>query len=156
VFRGLAKYVVLSAFVWAAVWLPAQSTNDLARPTPPDSMYLSQGRYIYQRNCVMCHGKRGDGKGELGQSIVPPPRDFTIADFKFRSIPGALPSDSDLERTISKGVAGSAMPVFQGALTPREIHAVAQYIKDFSPKWKRPEDSIKSNPPKAEARVSKP
>jgi mono/diheme cytochrome c family protein len=35
-----------------------------------------QGHFVYMKNCVFCHGKRGDGKGDMGLTVQPPPRDF--------------------------------------------------------------------------------
>src|ERR1043166_2764521 len=46
-----------------------------------------QGHFVYMKNCVFCHGKRGDGKGEMGLAVQPPPRDFGAGVFKYRSTP---------------------------------------------------------------------
>ena len=102
---------------------------------PPDTSQFLRGRFVYQKNCLVCHGRRGDGRGEMGLSLKPRPRDFTAGIFKFRSTPsGALPTEDDLTRTIRQGIAGSAMPAF-GALPERELRAVIQYVKSFSSKW---------------------
>ncbi len=118
---------------------PISRASEFFRPADPQ--YLSQGRYVFERNCATCHGLRGNGRGEWAAALIPAPRDFTRGIFKFRSTPsGSLPLDEDLERTVREGVAGSAMPVFGGTLTAREIHAVIQYVKSFSPKWNHREN----------------
>jgi cytochrome c oxidase cbb3-type subunit 2 len=68
------------------------------------------------------------------------PRNFKEAVFKYRSTPsGMLPTDADLERTIRKGVAGTAMPAFT-RLPDKDIRAVIEFIKSFSPAWNKSEN----------------
>ena len=48
-------------------------------PSPPKKTpeLLSQGKKLYDQNCVTCHGPKGDGKGQLGAALKPAPSDFT-------------------------------------------------------------------------------
>lgn len=115
----------------------ASSTNNPAF-RPPDETLIPQGRFVYERNCAVCHGKYGDGRGEMGLTVKPRPRNFNKAVFKFRSTPpGFLPTDDDLAHTIRQGLSGTAMPTFQN-LSDRDVAAVAQYVKTFSSKWTKP------------------
>lgn len=115
----------------------AAATNTPAFRPIQDSL-LPEGRYVFERNCVICHGKWGDGRGEMARDLVPRPRKFTSGVFKFRSTPsGALPTDADLTRTIRGGLFGTAMPTFQH-LSDREVSAVIEYLKTFSRKWTEP------------------
>ncbi|MBZ5574388.1 MAG: cytochrome c [Acidobacteriia bacterium] len=94
-----------------------------------------RGKDLYQRYCIYCHGKYGDGQGENAFYLDPKPRDFTTAVFKCRSTPtGTLPLDSDLYDTISRGVHGSGMPSWK-PLTRQERVDLIAYIKSFSPKF---------------------
>ena len=43
----------------------------------PDDSALLPGLMVYQKNCVMCHGSSGDGRGEMGLTVQPRPRDST-------------------------------------------------------------------------------
>lgn len=114
----------------------AETNTPPFQPTLPDVSLRPQGRYVYQRNCEVCHGSNGDGRGELGRELKPPPRNFARAVFKYRSTPpGALPTDADLASTIRGGLAGTAMPVF-GNLSEREIKSVIEYVKGFSSRWR--------------------
>jgi mono/diheme cytochrome c family protein len=98
------------------------------------------GHFVYMKNCVFCHGQRGDGKGEMGLSVQPLPRDFAAGVFKYRSTPsGSLPTDVDLTRTVREGIPGTAMPAFE-KLPARDVKAVIEYVKSFSPKWRRIEN----------------
>lgn len=97
------------------------------------------GRYVYERNCQICHGRRGDGEGEWSPGLLPRPRSFREAHFKYRSTPfGKLPTDADLRRTIRGGRSNTAMGMFT-KLSEREVDAVIVYIKTFSRKWKNDE-----------------
>jgi mono/diheme cytochrome c family protein len=99
-----------------------------------------QGHFVYMKNCVFCHGKRGDGKGEMGLTVQPRPRDFGSGVFKYHSTPsGSLPTNDDLARTIREGIPDTAMPAFT-ALPQRDVQAVIEYVKTFSPRWRRPEN----------------
>lgn len=95
----------------------------------------SRGRAVYNNYCRACHGENGDGHGFSSPGLRPPPRDFTQAIFKFGHVPiGSLPPDSELKRTIRKGLNGTAMLPWD--LSDEELDAVVKYIKHFSPRWK--------------------
>jgi mono/diheme cytochrome c family protein len=99
-----------------------------------------QGKYVYERNCIVCHGPRGDGNGELSPTLKPKPRSFREGMFKFRSTPyGMLPTDADLRHTITGGLSGTAMGMF-GHLQAEEVDAVIAYLKSFSRRWKKLEN----------------
>ena len=77
---------------------------------------------MYERQCVICHGRWGDGRGDMARGMIPRPRRFTAGVFKYRSTPsGFLPTDADLARTIRGGIAGTSMPVFAGVLSERDV-----------------------------------
>jgi plastocyanin len=126
VLRVTAVALSVSAVSLAATTLgpPAGRTGDAA-----------QGKNVYQRYCIQCHGRKGDGAGEAANWTTPRPRDFRQGLFKFRSTTvGSLPQESDLYRTISDGLYGTSMPPF-GAIEPRARQDVIAYIKTFSPRW---------------------
>lgn len=91
-----------------------------------------RGKAAYERYCIFCHGREGDGRGESAPYLNPKPRDFTKAVFKCRSTAsGSLPLDSDLYDTISRGVHASGMPSWKPLLRQERADLVA-YIKTFS------------------------
>jgi cytochrome c oxidase cbb3-type subunit 3 len=76
----------------------------------------SRGRTLYAENCAACHG--GQGKGGFGlplnlQSFL------TIADIGY------------LTRSMRYGRPIRAMPSFEGKLEPKDMRAVAYYIKSW-------------------------
>ena len=107
---------------------------------PPDESLYAMGRFVYERNCLVCHGRWGDGDGELAKGMIPKPRKFSAGIFKYRTTPaGALPTDEDLTRTIRGGRANTSMPYFT-QLSDREVRAVVEFIKFFSPRWRKLEN----------------
>ena len=46
------------------------------------NLYM-EGKYVYERNCIVCHGQRGDGAGEMSLQLLPKPRSFREGMFKF-------------------------------------------------------------------------
>ena len=112
---------------------------------PPNPTLLTHGEWVYRGLCIGCHGVAGDGNGavwELADEYAPEhklprkPRDFTEAVFKIRSTPsGSFPTDTDLFKSISRGlVADHDMPSFK-FLPERDRWAVVAYIKTLSPRW---------------------
>lgn len=100
---------------------------------------LNEGLSLYARYCSTCHGVDGRADTPAGRQLDPRPRDFSVAAFKHKTEAGdSLPSDADLARTIRDGVAGTGMPPWS-TLSDRELHAVIQYLKTFSPRWRSAE-----------------
>lgn len=100
---------------------------------------LTEGQRAYLQYCRACHGDAGDGKGPAARGLRPPPRDFTLGVFKFGAVAGgALPNDADLERVIRDGLHGTAMLAWDGVPAPK-VHAVVQYLKTFSDRWREEE-----------------
>lgn len=109
-----------------------------------DTKQIEEGRRVYNRHCVICHGDKGDGKGlmgvihrvqQKGMVIHTYPRDFTAGMYKFRSTPsGYLPTEDDLLRIVSEGIARSGMPSHND-LTLDEQKAAIAFIKTFSKRW---------------------
>ena len=107
-----------------------------ARHEPAGPQTIARGRTVYEANCVQCHGARGAGDGFGAPFLVPPPRDFTTAQFKFRTTEsGSLPTDEDLFRTISRGANGTGMPPWQYLLPEGDRWALVDYVKSFSPQF---------------------
>jgi mono/diheme cytochrome c family protein len=100
--------------------------------TPPAKLaaQLEEGRKVFEANCLPCHGAEGKGDGVAAAALDPKPRDFTDAAYmKTRSV-------ATLRKVITEGgqsVGLSAtMVAWGGTLTPDQIDAVLQYVRQFS------------------------
>ena len=120
-------------------------TNELqwsgsAEPTPASGdkfvvgfgRALQQGRAVYMKNCMHCHGVSGDGAGPTAQYLYPRPRDYRLGKFKFTSTLAAEKvSRDDLHRIVKYGIPGTYMPSFL-LLGEAETKSVVEYVRWLS------------------------
>jgi len=128
--RWLFKYFSSFAFCMSALF------GILSFPVIVGSQEKAiEGRKVYEKYCIGCHGEKGDGNGVAAEDLIIKPRDFTLGLFKFKSTPtGSLPTDDDLKKTITTGLPTSAMPGFR--LVPdADKENVIAYIKSLSDRW---------------------
>ena len=139
--KRLGLSLVLALAVAFPSWAQEAHVGDLTG-------HAANGKKLYRRYCVGCHGPLGDGNGDNAQWVDPRPRDFVAATFKCRSTPtGTLPTDQDLFNSVSRGFTNSNMPHWDSLPAQNRIDLVA-YIKTFSPRWQseKPGDPIKIPP----------
>ena len=89
---------------------------------------LSQGKKLYEQNCMPCHGPNGDGKGPAGVLLKPPPRDFNMPLNQWTHSKGDLKKVFDV---ISKGVPNTGM-VSWAHLSEQDRWALAFYVEGFA------------------------
>ena len=122
---GRAQRTAPSSQGWAEITVP----SDRPELTPEA---IAEGKRIYSFRCSPCHGVKGDGEGPVAPLLDPKPRDFTFANYKFRTTAfSELTRDEDLYRTITRGIPGTAMPTWI-TLPPEERWQVIYYIKTFA------------------------
>ncbi|MBT5551972.1 MAG: c-type cytochrome [Nitrospina sp.] len=118
------------------VYAHGDTENAHQTETGKEKDLLRVGATVYKHMCVFCHGENGNGGGKAMAYLYPWPRDFRQGVFKYRTTPfGSIPQDKDIYRTISRGVPGTSMPAWGGALSDDEIRGVVQYIKTFSKRF---------------------
>jgi cytochrome c oxidase cbb3-type subunit III len=81
-----------------------------------------RGEALFQNNCAFCHGADGSGKNWIGQFMEPKARDLT-------AYSDATMTAARLKQVIRDGLPGTSMPAWQQVLAPREIDAVAAYVR---------------------------
>ncbi|WP_146513225.1 cytochrome c [Rubripirellula amarantea] len=88
----------------------------------------AEGRGLYRKHCVVCHGITGNGRGPTAAVQVPYPRDYRMGVFKFKSTPrGSKPAKDDFAKLIKHGIGGTAM-VKIPELTDSDIDALVDYV----------------------------
>ena len=102
---------------------------DRVNPLKPGRSNRRAGRELYEElsdpSCVACHGKKGEGNGQLAGQFDPRPRNFACAE----TVDG-IP-DGQLHWIIKNGSPGTAMPHFD-YLTDDEIWQLVLYLRRLS------------------------
>jgi high-affinity iron transporter len=98
--------VVVCLWMLACQEAPKQEAPVQVQASAED---VEQGQALYKRyGCAVCHGRMGNGNGQIARTLNPRPRDFNnVRDYKYgRSIDA-------ITRTIGKGTIneqGMGMP----------------------------------------------
>ena len=93
----------------------------IKNPVPPSEENLQEGRRLYEKQCVFCHGKEGKGQGPTGPQFYPPAPSLLehVDDM----------SDGQMQAVISRGIRYTAMPSFYKELNPEEIWKVVWWVR---------------------------
>lgn len=117
-----AKYLVafLGLFLVACnQGIETSKTPDT--PTPPPVQAVD-GKALFERNCVVCHGTFGKGDGPASANLSTKPADLTSQAVQKKS-------DPDLKKIISEGTA-RGMPPWRH-LSEAERDALVKYIREL-------------------------
>jgi len=125
------KLIFLLTFMISLVLAGPAFAEDLPAD-PIKTELLEEGKKVYFKRCVWCHGVEGGGDGPSHDRLFTKPRNFIQGTFKIRwTNSGELPRDEDLINTITHGLTGSAMPAWGDFLKKEEIEAVVQFVKSL-------------------------
>lgn len=97
-----------------------------ANPVKPTADSLAKGKKLYGYDCAMCHGKNGDGKGDMASDIK------NVTDF---TNPDALKNRTDGELFyITRNGKGDDMPPEGDRAKDEDIWNMVNYIRSFAKK----------------------
>ncbi len=104
---------------------PSPEDAAKANPVKPTEESLAKGKKVYVIDCAMCHGKNGDGKGDMATDMK------NVTDF---TNPDALKnrSDSELFLAIRKGKGD--MPPEGDRAKDDEIWNLVNYVRSLAKK----------------------
>jgi len=116
--------------------------EDTARKNPVkfNTVSVDRGKKIYDTQCAMCHGAKGDGKGDVAAEMNITPPDFTK--------PETLQKRTDGELFAIIGVGSETMPGQGTRLTETRKWQLVNYMRALSGKQperatgKEPEEGI--------------
>ena len=117
--RRIVLVVLVVAVAGGALWWARKSSRRAGA--------VSQGQLLYEKNCAVCHGASGDGKGEAVYLLQPKPRQFRAGKFRLVTSQNLEPTREDVFRTITNGMPGTAMPSWQH-LSESGRWALADYV----------------------------
>ncbi len=81
----------------------------------------AQGKTLYEKSCMVCHGPKGDGKGRGAKSLR-----LELADFSKDKYWEHPKIDEKVEQTIQAGVKGKMRPY--NYLSPEDVQAIVLYL----------------------------
>jgi len=96
-------------------------------PVPVNATTLAEGKQLFTKNCVSCHGPLGKGDGKAGAALKPPPADLTDEEWKHGS------TDAEIFTVIRDGAKGTPMRGFAGRMTTKELWTVLNYLRTLGP-----------------------
>ena len=105
--------------------IPAEEAKR-ENPVKPTESSLADGRKLFGYQCAMCHGVKGDGKSELGESMKLKMKDYTD--------PAALKdvTDGTLYYIVEKGK--GQMPSQEGRMSAHQKWNLINYIRSLAKK----------------------
>ena len=119
------RFIILSFFFTFSLW-----SLSLGQPAPPKKTteLINQGKKLYEQSCVTCHGPKGDGKGQLGAALKPPPQPFNIPFNQWTHSKGDL---KKVFEVISKGKPNTSM-VKWDQLSEQDRWALVYFVVEFA------------------------
>jgi mono/diheme cytochrome c family protein len=105
-------------------WAAPAKEKKVKNPIPNTAESRSRGQKIYLEKCVLCHGLKGDGQGEIGKTLDPP-----IPAFTDRLMMKEM-TDGEIFWKITTGK--GQMPSYQKELTEKERWDLVNFIRSFA------------------------
>ena len=99
------------------------SAEDAARKNPIKltDVSVDRGKKVFKTQCALCHGEKGDGKGELATEMTLNLPDFTK--------PDALAKRTDGELFAIIGTGKEPMPSQKGRMTDQQLWNLVNYLR---------------------------
>lgn len=106
---------------------PASSPNaNQTNPVKPTAESQAKAKKIWGYDCALCHGEKGDGKGDVADSMKLTLRDYTKPD-SLKDL-----TDGQMYDIILKGK--GQMPGEEGRAKPDDVWNLVIYIRNMSKK----------------------
>ena len=105
---------------------PATATASVSNPLKPTAAIMAKAKKTYGYDCAMCHGEKGDGKGDLVADMKLKLKDYTDP-ASLKDVP-----DGDIFTVIQKGK--GQMTGEGDRAKPDDIWALVLYVRSLSQK----------------------
>jgi mono/diheme cytochrome c family protein len=116
---------------------PPDEYAGLTSPVSLTVSTLDDGKRIFIRECMVCHGDAGRGGGPYAEGLQPSPPDF--GDGSYGTLQDPSYTDSDYFWRISEGLPWSAMPSWKLQYSEDDRWRLVEYIRvNFTQTEERP------------------
>lgn len=141
--RYLIFVALLTSSLVTSNGYAANAGDRLYRAVPPEIEKLTnpyrhdtqkvkvEGKKLYRKNCMFCHGAHGNGRGPISATQDPGPTSFLDKEYISQH------SDQHLFWVVREGSQGTAMPGFKEKLTDDEIWLIVSYLRHLPFKYTR-------------------
>ena len=120
-----ASFVTFWATFMFSSCAPMQEMGGKPPSKTPD--LLSEGRRLYEENCIQCHGHNGDGKGWKAAELKKKPRNFTLPFDQWTYSRG---DPNKIFEALKKGIPDTPMAMFH--FTDEQRWALVYRVMEFS------------------------
>jgi high-affinity iron transporter len=96
--------------------------------TPITPVSLANGKKIFENNCAVCHGMKGNGDGPMAKQFDPSPA--VLSDPNLTGDKNSIAYDNF--EVINVGIANTAMMAWAEVLSENQIWDVTYYLRTFS------------------------
>ncbi len=106
-----------------------EEVKKLKNPLPQTESVLRNGKDLFKRSCVACHGAKGMGNGPVAEEtkMDPKPRNFTNPEFQ------RLRTDGELFWVLKHGSHNTEMMRMDFFFTDEELWRLISYIRSLAP-----------------------
>ena len=121
---GLALFACGAALCLRVVLVDAYPTSYTTNPLPPDPVVVARGAALFGKHCSPCHGPTGRGDGPAAAALDGPAADLTADHVDDHT-------DGDIFWWLTYGMAGTAMPGFEGTLSDSERWQLIRFVRSL-------------------------
>ena len=100
----------------------------LKNPVKPTAASIAKGKAVFAKNCVTCHGEKGNGDTPTGKALNPPAENLTDPAFQKDH------ADGQIFTSITKGITGSGMVSWEKSISEKNRWNLVNYIRTLAPK----------------------
>ena len=107
-------------------WPVPKEASERKNPAASTPASLKEAKALYEKECAICHGPKGDGKGAGAVALQVPPANFTDSQMM-----GEM-TDGDLFYRLSEG--RMPMAAYKGKLSEEQRWKLVNYLRSFGKK----------------------
>lgn len=124
----MTKFIFLAPLLFVLLSACNRTKSNNKSELKPSHFVLTEGKSIFMKHCVPCHGESGQGDGQyVAMNLEPAPANLASADFQDKV------SDKTIFQSIKSGTAktgkSNLCPPWWHTLTDEEINWLISFIR---------------------------
>ena len=116
-------------------WIAPEESRKRRNPVAATAQSIRQGRFLYLGNCMLCHGKKGVGRGPLAKKLPVQPANFTDRQRMSKM------TDGEIFWKIAAG--RDPMPSFAGKLREEQRWHLVNYLRTLAPQEPQRDNALR-------------